>query len=194
MVEKSLVVDGLVVVKELWNLCPEVKVGIWDLCWELIGLPACLNEKDVEQQRFEGRQFAAVKTLGFVVSKLFVVVQCVWWGSVGVQHWVFGDVLDVKLECGRVDVRSDVEKGNVGDVVKGFEVVGSEIFDGVSDVVNVAKSEIEICVDVEDVEGEWSAVGIWNDENADKKPVDVVDPKVEVQMLCPIDSVRQKRD
>ena len=173
MVEKSLVVDGLVVVKELWNLCPEVKVGIWDLCWELIGLPACLNEKDVEEQHFEGRQFAVVRTLEYVVSKLFLVVWCVW-ESVGVQHLVFGDVLDVKWECGLVGVRSGVEKGNVGDVVKGFEVVGSEIFDGVSDVVNVAKSEIGIGVDVGDVEGELSAVGIVNDENADKKLVDVV--------------------
>ena len=69
----------------------------------------------------------------------------------------------------------------------GFEVDGLEIFDGVNDVVNVAKSGIEICVDVEDVEGEWSAVGIWNDENADKKPVDVVDPKVEVQMLWSVE-------
>ena len=74
MVEKSLVEDGLVVVMELWNLCPEVKVGRWDLCLELIGLPACLNERDVEQQHFEGRQFAAVKTLRYVVSKLFLVV------------------------------------------------------------------------------------------------------------------------
>ena len=84
--------------------------------------------------------------------------------------------MDVKLECDLVDVRSGVEKGNVDDVVKRFEVDGSEIFDGVSDVVNVAKSGIGICVDVEDVEGELSAVGIWNDENADKKLVDVVDP------------------
>ena len=61
--------------------------------------------------------------------------------------------MDVKLECDLADVRSGVEKGNVDDVVKVFEVGGSEIFDGVSDVVNVAKSEIGICVDVEDVKG-----------------------------------------
>ena len=91
-----------------------------------------------------------------------------------------GDVFDVKLECDLVDVKSGVEKGNVGDVVRGCEVDGSEIFDGVNDVVNVAKSEIGICVDVEDVGGEWSAVGIWNDENADEELVDVVDPQVEV--------------
>ena len=88
---------------------------------------------------------------------------------------MFGDVLDVKVERDLVDVKPGVEKGNIDDVVKAFEVVGSEIFDGVSDVVNVAKSEIGIGVDVEDVEGELSAVGIVNDENADKKLVDVVD-------------------
>ena len=87
---------------------------------------------------------------------------------------MFGDVSDVKVERDLVDVKPGVEKGNVDDVVKAFEVVGSEIFDGVSDVVNVAKSEIGIGVDVEDVEGELSAVGIVNDENADKKLVDVV--------------------
>ena len=87
---------------------------------------------------------------------------------------MFGDVLDVKVERDLVDVKPGVEKGNIDDVVKAFEVVGSEIFDGVSDVVNVAKSEIGIGVDVEDVEGELSAVGIVNDENADKKLVDVV--------------------
>lgn len=83
--------------------------------------------------------------------------------------------MDVKVERDLVDVKPGVEKGNIDDVVKAFEVVGSEIFDGVSDVVNVAKSEIGIGVDVEDVEGELSAVGIVNDENADKKLVDVVD-------------------
>ena len=88
---------------------------------------------------------------------------------------MFGDVSDVKVERDLVDVKPGVEKGNVDDVVKAFEVVGSEVFDGVSDVVNVAKSEIGIGVDVEDVEGELSAVGIVNDENADKKLVDVVD-------------------
>ena len=87
---------------------------------------------------------------------------------------MFGDVSDVKVERDLVDVKPGVEKGNVDDVVKVFEVGGSEIFDGVSDVVNVAKSEIGIGVDVEDVEGELSAVGIVNDENADKKLVDVV--------------------
>ena len=34
--------------------------------------------------------------------------------------------------------------------------------------MNVAKSEIGICVDVEDVEGEWSVFGIWNDVNVDE--------------------------
>ena len=87
---------------------------------------------------------------------------------------MFGDVLDVKVGRDLVDVKPGVEKGNVDDVVKAFEVVGSEVFDGVSDVANVAKSEIGIGVDVEDVEGELSAVGIVNDENADKKLVDVV--------------------
>ena len=87
---------------------------------------------------------------------------------------MFGDVSDVKVERDLVDVKPGVEKGNVDDVVKAFEVVGSEVFDGVSDVVNVAKSEIGIGVDVGDVEGELSAVGIVNDENADKKLVDVV--------------------
>ena len=42
--------------------------------------------------------------------------------------------------------------------------------------MNVAKSEIGICVDVEDVEGEWNVVGIWNAENADGELVEVVDP------------------
>ena len=74
MVEKSQVEDGLVVVMELWTLCPGVKVGKWDLCLELIRLPACLNGRGVERQHFEGRQFAAVKTLGHVVPKLFLVV------------------------------------------------------------------------------------------------------------------------
>ena len=86
--------------------------------------------------------------------------------------------MDVKVGRDLVDVKPGVEKGNVDDVVKAFEVVGSEIFYGfygVSDVVNVAKSEIGIGVDVGDVEGELSAVGIVNDENADKKLVDVVD-------------------
>ena len=136
-------------------------------------MPACLNEKDVEEQHFEGRQFAVVRTLEYVVSKLFLVVWCVW-ESVGVQHLVFGDVLDVKWECGLVGVRSGVEKGNVGDVLRDCEVDGSEIFDGVNDVVNVAKSEIGICVGVEDVEGEWSVVEIWNVENADEELVEVV--------------------
>ena len=88
---------------------------------------------------------------------------------------MFGDVLDVKVGRDLIDVKPGVEKGNVDDVVKAFEVVGSEIFDGVSDVVNVAKSEIGIGVDVEDVEEVLSAVGVVNDENADKKLVDVVD-------------------
>ena len=83
--------------------------------------------------------------------------------------------MDVKAGRDLVDVKPGVEKGNVDDVVKAFEVVGSEIFDGVSDVVNVAKSEIGIGVDVEDVEEVLSAVGVVNDENADKKLVDVVD-------------------
>ena len=87
---------------------------------------------------------------------------------------MFGDVLDVQVERDLVDVKPGVEKGNVDDVVKVFEVVGSEIFDGVSDVVNVAESEIGIGVDVEDVKEVLSAVGIVNDENADKKLVDVV--------------------
>ena len=42
-VEESQVEDGLVVVMELWNPYPGVKVGERDLCLELIGLPACLN-------------------------------------------------------------------------------------------------------------------------------------------------------
>ena len=91
---------------------------------------------------------------------------------------MFGDVLDVKVGRDLIDVKPGVEKGNVDDVVKAFEVVGSEIFYGfygVSDVVNVAKSEIGIGVDVEDVEEVLSAVGVVNDENADKKLVDVVD-------------------
>ena len=57
---------------------------------------------------------------------------------------MFGDVLDVKVGRDLVDVKPGVEKGNVDDVMKAFEVVGSEIFDGVSNVVNVAKSEIGI--------------------------------------------------
>ena len=110
-------------------------------------MQVCLNEKDVEEQRFEGRQFAAVEIREYVVSKLFWVVWCVW-ESGGVQHLVFGDVLDVKWECELVGVRSDVEEANVGDVLRDYEVVGSEIFDGGNDVLNVVKSEIVICVDV----------------------------------------------
>ena len=61
------------VVKELWNLLLRVEFGRWELCSELIGFPACLSERDVGQQHFEGRQFAVVKTLEYVVTKLFLV-------------------------------------------------------------------------------------------------------------------------
>ena len=55
-----------------------------------------------------------------------------------------------------------------------------EIVDALNDVVNVAKSENGIGVDVEGVEGEWSAFGIWIDVNVVEELVDVVDPQVEV--------------
>ena len=91
-------------------------------------MPACRNERDVELQHFEGKQFAVVKTLEYVVTK-FLVWLCVW-GSVAVQHWLCGDVSYVKLERDLDDVKSGVEKGNVGDVVMGRELDGSEICDG----------------------------------------------------------------
>ena len=59
--EECQVEEGLVVVMELWNPYPGVKVGERDLCLELIGLPACLNGWDVELQHFGGRPFSAVK-------------------------------------------------------------------------------------------------------------------------------------
>ena len=129
-----------------------------------------MNGRDGELPHFEGRQFVIQ---GHGVPKLSV---CVWfvWGNDDVQHWVCGDVSDVELEGGLACVKSGVEKGIVDDDVRDFEVGGAEIFDGVSDDVNGAKSEIWICVDVEDVEGELNAVGIVNGETADKKLVEVV--------------------
>ena len=86
-----------------------------------------------------------------------------------------GDVWDVKVGFGLVDVKHGVEKGNVDDVVKGSVVVESGIVDGVSDDESAAKTEIGIGVDVEYVEEVLSDVGAVNDENADQKLVDVVD-------------------
>ena len=63
------------------------------------------------------------------MSRLFWAVWCAG-ESGGVQHSVFGDVLDVKWECELVDVRSDVDEGNIGNVLRDCEVVESEIFDG----------------------------------------------------------------
>ena len=42
--------------------------------------------------------------------------------------------------------------------------------------MNVVKSEILICVDVEDVEGESNVVEIWNAETADEALMEVVGP------------------
>ena len=90
------------------------------------------------------------------------------------------DVSDAELEGGLACVKSGMEKGIVDDDVKAFEVGGVEICDGLNDVVNVAKIEIWICVDVEDVEGELSAVVILNGETSDKRLVEVVGQLVEV--------------
>ena len=86
-----------------------------------------------------------------------------------------GDVWDVKVGFGLVDVKHGVEKGNVDDVVKGSVVVESGIVDGVSDDESAAKTEVGIGVDVEYVEEVLSDVGTVNDESADQKLVDVVD-------------------
>ena len=45
MVEESQVEDGLVVVMDLWNPYPGVKVGERDLCLELINRIAGLSER-----------------------------------------------------------------------------------------------------------------------------------------------------
>ena len=77
-------------------------------------------------------------------------------------------------------MKSGGEEKNVGGVLMGRELDGSEICDGLNDVGSVAKSEIGICVNVEGVEGEWNVFGIWSDVNVDEDLVDVVEPQVEV--------------
>ena len=86
-----------------------------------------------------------------------------------------GDVWDVKVGFGLVDVKHGVEKGNVDDVVKGSVVVESGIVESVSDDESAVKIEIGIGGDVEYVEEVLSDVGTVKDESADQKLVDVVD-------------------
>ena len=136
-------------------------------------MPACRRERDVGLPHFAGRQFAVVKTWEDAGTK-FVVWAFVWESVVG-QHWVCGDVFDVKSECDLVGVRSGVERGNVDDGVTARVVDELKIVDALNDVVNVVKSENGIGVHVDGVEGEWSAVGIWIDVNVVEDPVDVVD-------------------
>ena len=77
-------------------------------------------------------------------------------------------------------VRSGVERENVADGVTARVVDELKIVDVLNDVVNVVKNENGIGVHVDDVEEEWSAVGIWIDVNVVEEPVDepvdVVDP------------------
>ena len=77
------------------------------------------------------------------------------WGSVVGQHWVCGDVFDVKSECDLVGVRSGVERENVADGVTARVVDELKIVDVLNDVVNVVKNENGIGVHVDDVEEEW---------------------------------------
>ena len=72
-------------------------------------MPVCLRGQDVGLPHFAGRQFAVVKIWEDAGTK-FVVWAFVWESVVG-QHWVCGDVCDVKLECDLVGVRSGVEGG-----------------------------------------------------------------------------------
>ena len=74
-------------------------------------MPVCLRGRDVGLPHFAGRQFAVVKIWEDAGTK-FVVWAFVWESVVG-QHWVCGDVCDVKLECDLVGVRFGVERGNV---------------------------------------------------------------------------------
>ena len=137
-------------------------------------MPACRRERDVGLPHFAGRQFAVVKTWEDAGTK-FGVWAFVWESVVG-QHWVCGDVFDVKSECDLVGVRFGVERGNVDDGVTARVVDELKIVDALNDVVNVVKSESGIGVHVDGVEGDWSAVGIWIDVNVVEELVDVVDP------------------
>ena len=141
-------------------------------------MPVCLRGQDVGLPHFAGRQFAVVKIWEDAGTK-FVVWAFVWESVVG-QHWVCGDVCDVKLECDLVGVRSGVEKGNVAGGVMARVENEMKIVDVLNDVVNVAKSESGIGVHGADVEGEWSAVGIRIDVDVVGQPFDVVGPEVEV--------------
>ena len=141
-------------------------------------MPVCLRGRDVGLPHFAGRQFAVVKIWEDAGTK-FVVWAFVWESVVG-QHWVCGDAYDVKLECDLVGVRSGVEKGNVADGVTAHVEDEMKIVDVLNDVVNVVKSENGIGVHGGDVEGEWSAVGIWIDVDVVGQPVDVVGLEVEV--------------
>ena len=89
------------------------------------------------------------------------------------------DVWDVKIGHGLVDGMNGVERGNVVDVVKEYVVVESGIVDGVNDDESAAKIEIVIVVHVEDVEVVWSDVGIWNDVNVGRNPIDRVRQKID---------------
>ena len=85
----------------------------------------------------------------------------------------------MKIGHGLGDVMDGVEKGNVVDVVKEYVVVESGIVDGVNDDESAAKIEIVIVVHVEDVEVVWSDVGIWNDVNVGRNPIDRVRQKID---------------
>ena len=141
-------------------------------------MPAFLRERDVGLPHFAGRQFAVVKIWEDAGTK-FVVWAFVWESVVG-QHWVCGDVCDMKLECDLVGVRSGVEKGNVVGGVMARVENDMKIVDVLNDVVNVAKSESGIGVHGVDVEGEWSAVGIRIGVDVVGQPFDVVGPEVGV--------------
>ena len=114
-------------------------------------MPVCLRRRDVGLPHFAGRQFAVGKIWEDAGTK-FVVWAFVWESVVG-QHWVCGDVCDVKLECDLVGVRFGVERGNVAGGGMARAENETKVVDVLNDVVNVARSESGICVHDVDVEG-----------------------------------------